>query len=81
MPLTDLGEPHADEDEIRFRMSSGAEKITVRITRAALAAVERRSGVSGFDAHRPAFAAIASRKHARRQRESDGSVLLRDTEI
>lgn len=76
MPLTDLGEDWTSGHEIRFEMSDGVRRIVVRVSTQALDAVELRSGAKGFETHRPAFAALASRKFAKGQRELDGSVLL-----
>jgi hypothetical protein len=76
MPLTDLGEDLSIGDETRFDMSDGVHRVAVRVSRQALETVEARSGAVGFEVHRPAFAALASRKFAKGRLELDGSVLL-----
>ncbi len=81
MPLTDLNEPHVEGEDYRFWMSSTDRRILVRISREALEAVELRSGSPGFTTHRAAFAALATKKYARGDREPDGSVLLRQRDV
>lgn len=81
MPLTDLGEDFSGSEDIHFWMTDGARRVLVRVSREALEEVEGRSGRSGFEAHRDAFAALAGKKFAKGQQEPDGSVLLRERDV
>lgn len=77
MQLTDLNEPYDAGEEFRFWMTDMDRRVPVRIARETLTAVEARSGASGFETHRAAFAALATKKYARGDREPDGSITLR----
>lgn len=81
MPLTDLGEDHLSGEEFQFHMTNGAHRILVRVTREAMEEVKGRSGTPGFEVHRSAFAALASKKFAKGQVEPDNSVLLRARDV
>ena len=81
MSLTDTDEAHIAGEELRFRMTDGARRVVVRISQDALDDVQARSGVTGFEAHRAAFAALATRKYAKGDREADGSIIVRPRDI
>lgn len=81
MPLVDLGETPEARQEIQFRMRDGERRVLVRVSKDLLADAEARSGQTGFEAHRGAFAALATKKYAKGDREPDGSVVLAGRDI
>lgn len=81
MPLTDLGEPHMGGEDMRFYMTDGARRVLVRVSREAVEDADGRSGIEGFGEHRAAFAALATKKYAKGDREPDGSVALRARDV